>query len=154
MEAPDFAPFPKLSRLFREVIITEKIDGTNSQVMVLEDGRVLAGSRNRWITPGKTTDNHGFAQWVEAHAADLRDGLGVGQHFGEWWGSGIQRGYGQDCKRFSLFNTHRWCDEHPECCDVVPTLYRGIFSERAVKDAMSWLQTHGSSAAPGRGRAS
>ena len=31
-----------------------------------------------------------------------------GRHFGEWWGSGIQRGYGLDEKTFSLFNAYRW----------------------------------------------
>ncbi|KKK96424.1 hypothetical protein LCGC14_2662910, partial [marine sediment metagenome] len=38
--------------------------------------------------------------------------LGVGTHHGEWWGSGIQRRYNLDEKRFSLFNTGRWVDTH------------------------------------------
>jgi hypothetical protein len=149
MSIPEFSPFPKLSRLFREVIITEKIDGTNSQVTVLADGRVLAGSRNRWITPGKTTDNYGFAAWVAENRRELREGLGEGTHFGEWWGQGIQRGYGQDRKRLSLFNVHRWGDKRPACCDVVPLLYRGVFSERAIEDAAAPLLVRGSVAAPG-----
>ena len=32
-----FAPFPKLSRLFRDIVVTEKIDGTNAQVCVLDN---------------------------------------------------------------------------------------------------------------------
>lgn len=122
-DLPEFAPFPKISRLFRPFVVTEKIDGTNASVHVLEDGRVLAASRTRWITP--EADNHGFARWVEEHEEELRVGLGVGSHYGEWWGSGIQRRYGLKEKRFSLFNTARWGDDavRPACCHVVPVLY-------------------------------
>jgi len=146
---PEFRAFPKLSRLFREVVVTEKIDGTNAQVCVLEDGRVLAGSRTRWITP--EDDNFGFAAWVKAHEDELREGLGVGQHFGEWWGSGIQRKYGLDHRRFSLFNVSRWADDEvrPACCHVVPTLYSGPFSEAVVRETAEMLQRSGSIAAPG-----
>lgn len=106
----EFVPFPKIARLSREVVVTEKIDGTNAQVYVSEDGSVMAGSRTKWITPAD--DNHGFARWVHENAAELAK-LGPGSHFGEWWGSGIQRGYGlaRGEKRFSLFNVSRWGDE-------------------------------------------
>ena len=119
----EFTPFPKIARLNREVVVTEKIDGTNAQVYVGEDGTVRAGSRTRWITP--SDDNFGFAQWVANHSDELRL-LGPGAHFGEWWGSGIQRRYGLDHKRFSLFNVHRWGDDsvRPKCCHVVPVLGR------------------------------
>lgn len=46
-----FAAFPSIARLCRDMIVTEKIDGTNAQVHITEDGQVLAGSRSRWITP-------------------------------------------------------------------------------------------------------
>lgn len=39
--------------------LTEKIDGTNAQVYIADDGRVVAGSRTRWISP--EDDNFGFA---------------------------------------------------------------------------------------------
>ena len=80
----EFTEFPKMARLSREVIVTEKIDGTNAQVCIGEDGSMLAGSRTRWITP--QDDNHGFAAWVEAHREELLT-LGPGRHFGEWWGA-------------------------------------------------------------------
>ncbi|MCJ7726507.1 MAG: hypothetical protein MUP76_09000, partial [Acidimicrobiia bacterium] len=48
---------------------------------------------SRWITP--EVDNYGFARWVKDHEEELRTGLGAGLHFGEWWGQGIQRRYGQ-----------------------------------------------------------
>jgi len=148
---PSFVPFPKLYRLFRNVTITEKLDGTNAQVWVSDDlATVHAGSRSRWITPGKQTDNYGFAAWVDQNADDLRK-LGPGHHFGEWWGQGVQRAYCIVGKRFSLFNTFRWKDDavRPACCHVVPTLYSGEFSENYVKYCLTQLEEQGSVASPG-----
>jgi hypothetical protein len=149
--APEFDRFPKIGRLYRTVVVTEKIDGTNAAVGVLDDGRVYAQSRSRLIAPGKSTDNFGFAAWVADHADELRDGLGVGLHFGEWWGLGIQRGYGLEDRRFSLFNTDRWLDVdvRPGCCDVVPVLFIGTYREGCVGDALNHLELNGSVAAPG-----
>jgi hypothetical protein len=150
MTEVEFVPFPKIARLNREVVVTEKIDGTNAQVHVADDGTVTAGSRTRWITP--EADNFGFARWVAEHADELR-ALGPGSHFGEWWGSGIQRGYGllNGEKRFSLFNVHRWSDDaaRPKCCGVVPVLTRGLGVEAAAGVALALLRRHGSIAAPG-----
>lgn len=149
-ELPPFVAFPKIPRLRRTVVITEKIDGTNAQIVVLEDGTVLAGSRNRWLTPEK--DNFGFAKWVKDHEEELRTGLGVGQHFGEWWGLGIQRGYGLDHKRFSLFNVNRWADgraPRPTCCHVVPMLAQHTLSDGLLDGVLEKLRTEGSVAAPG-----
>lgn len=142
----DFVEFPKIARLSREVIVTEKLDGTNAQIFIGDDGSIRAGSRNRWLTAAD--DNFGFARWVEEHSDDLRL-LGPGRHFGEWWGSGIQRRYGLTEKRFSLFNVSRWADERPACCHVVPILYRGNFDTAAVEGCIDHLRSHGSVAAPG-----
>jgi hypothetical protein len=106
-----------------------------------------AGSRTRLITPGKTTDNFGFAAWVYANARELVK-LGPGRHFGEWYGKGIQRGYGLDEKRFALFHTHG-VQELPACVSVVPRLYEGEFNTLVVSDYMHILQTYGSRAVPG-----
>lgn len=143
-----FVEFPKMPRLTREIIVTEKIDGTNAQVFINDDGEILAGSRNRWVTPD--ADNYGFARWVEDHRNELA-ALGPGRHFGEWWGSGIQRRYGLTGgdKRFSLFNVARWGADRPECCSVVPVLYRGLFDTAAIDAALESLRTNGSLAAPG-----
>lgn len=144
-----FEEFPKIARLSRECVITEKIDGTNSQISIDEDGDIMAGSRSRWITPGKSTDNFGFAAWAQDNADELRK-LGPGNHFGEWWGSGIQRGYGLQEKRFSLFNAERWTDDvRPACCSVVPVLYRGPFSTFDVEESVRYLRNYGSVASPG-----
>lgn len=142
----DFVPFPKIPRLKRGCVITEKLDGTNAQIVIDAEGNVRAGSRNRWITPGD--DNYGFARWVYDHEDELR-GLGEGQHFGEWWGNGIQRGYGLKEKRFSLFNSGRWSTDRPACCDVVPVLYAGDFTTNTVDWVLDTLKETGSQAAPG-----
>lgn len=181
----EFQEFPKIARLSREVIVTEKIDGTNAQVFIeelegygylgegcIKQGEglaIYAGSRNRWLT--LEADNFGFARWVSEHADELMVGLGPGRHFGEWWGSGIQRGYGlpKGEKRFSLFNTVRWCNHYeephrietgdpriekyqkclPGCCHLVPELYRGIFSTSIADKFLEALRMEGSQAAHG-----
>ena len=141
-ELPPFEAFESIARLSRNCVISEKIDGTNAQVCVLEDGRVLAGSRTRLITP--EDDNMGFARWVAEHADELRTGLGPGKHYGEWWGSGIQRRCGLKEKRFSLFNAGRWTDDvRPACCHVVPVLFQGIFTSDAVDAALAKLAAEG-----------
>lgn len=144
-----FIEFPKLARAARQCHVTEKIDGTNAQVFIGEDGTIKAGSRNRWITP--TDDNFGFAAWVEANRDELLK-LGPGRHYGEWWGHGIQRGYSlpKGERRFSLFNVARWsANPVPSCCHVVPELYRGLFSSDQIDKAMALLREAGSFAAPG-----
>ena len=155
---PEFVEFPKIARLSREIIVTEKIDGTNGVIYVGEDGEIAVGLRSQWImTRAKGgADNFGFASWAEQHAEELRT-LGPGRHYGEWWGSGIQRGYGlpKGEKRFSLFNVARW-DENfpgalprPACCYVVPVLYRGPFLTDAIEAELTALKNGGSRAAPG-----
>ena len=142
----DFVAFPKIARYSRECVITEKLDGTNAQVTITEYGDMLFGSRTRWITP--EDDNYGFARWATGNKDELMK-LGPGSHFGEWWGQGIQCGYGLKEKRFSLFNTARWTDWHPECCHVVPVIVSGMFCSELVSTAMERLRTLGSVAAPG-----
>ena len=163
-----FVEFPKIARLSRACLISEKIDGTNATICIVEDGQFLTGSRTRWITP--EDDNHGFSRWAHANRDELMK-LGVGTHRGEWWGSGINRAYGlkNGEKRFSLFNVSRWClhghtparivmedpriekfqDILPACCGLVPVLYSGIFTTEACDNALEWLKANGSSASPG-----
>jgi len=147
----EFKEFPKIARLNREVIVTEKLDGTNACVIVSDDGLQLAAqSRSKLITP--TDDNYGFAKWVQANATELLR-LGPGHHFGEWWGQGIQRNYGLTEKRFSLFNTSRWGDDatRPACCHVVPVIVHGAPTEsfKVADEALTMLTVEGSFAAPG-----
>lgn len=146
----EFEAFGKIPRLSREMTITEKIDGTNGCIFIGEDGEFLVGSRTRWITPEQ--DNYGFARWATANRDELLR-LGPGRHFGEWWGSGIQRGYGLTGgeKRFSLFNTHKWSDAavRPFCCSVVPVLHQGPFDQARINGVLDVLNSRGSAAALG-----
>ena len=160
----EFEAFNKIPRLSREIVITEKIDGTNAQVAIfnhdaltseelitphirLGDWVIFVGSRTIWLT--EHTDNKGFFAWVYPHALELVEGLGEGRHYGEWWGQGIGRKYGLNEKRFSLFNTSRWTENLPACCHVVPELYRGDFTTEAISTQIERLRTLGSVVAPG-----
>jgi len=186
-----FEPFTKISRLSRPIIITEKIDGSNAQLhiqthaefeaehpevldlchpyaehFIQDDTYIMhVGSRKRWLGPAKAEDHFGLYKWAEEHFAELCLDLGPGRHYGEWWGRGIQRNYGLDEKRFSLFNTSRWYDTHyeipdgippegtspaPGCCYVVPviSLYN-VFATPVIDSALSLLRDFGSHAAPG-----
>ncbi len=164
----EFQPFEKIARYQRELIITEKLDGTNAQIHILpmtelhasdmrclaaHEGMVMfAGSRKRYIcpenyTPAGGTDNFSFAWWVQMNARDLFT-LGEGRHYGEWYGAGIQRGYGLEEKRFALFNVNRWGDHNPNtpsCCEVV-TRITGEEGEFIfdVNEAMAMLEMYGS----------
>ena len=137
----EFQAFNKIPRLSRDMLITEKIDGTNAQVYIIkykdlfatiepeeniitamkemnefiakycmykvyssDETDILymfAGSRRRWLDCSSEGDNFGFGKWVKANAESLIQ-LEEGRHFGEWYGKGIQRGYGLDEKRFAL----------------------------------------------------
>lgn len=161
----EFKSFQKIARLSRDMVITEKLDGTNAQILINDHGTYV-GSRNRWILPND--DNYGFAAWVADHLEELQQ-LGPGHHFGEWWGKGINRGYGLSEKRFSLFNTRRWhaygdtpktyptqdpristtTTELPQCCHLVPILYEGVFDTNYVNSTLTLLGAIGSKAAPG-----
>lgn len=187
MSLKDFRPFPKIPRWKRNVVITEKIDGTNAQIYIEQVDPVTqaeryddcmrlakagivtaieltqngtkyvrfleAASRTRWISPGGKNDNFGFAGWVFANAPELAQ-LGPGEHFGEWWGHGIQRGYGlpQGDRRFSLFNVKRFAEVRPACCAIVPVMYEGPLAMQGGEDAADWcmrrLKFAGSQAAP------
>jgi hypothetical protein len=164
-----FESFKKIPRFSRKIIITEKIDGTNGQIYIHETGvytipdsnclyrfetiltdtclDLYVGSRSRWIVP--ESDNFGFATWVKENAKELIK-LGPGRHYGEWWGKGIQRGYGLSDKRFSLFNVERWNNKNaPACCNVVPVLYEGNFNTTEIESVLNELKECGSVAAPG-----
>ena len=181
-----FKEFPKIPRLRRNITVTEKIDGTNACVRVVpvDDLRdadhgpvavvgsggdllaIYAQSRTRLITP--EDDNFGFAAWVHENAEKLAVILGPGDHYGEWWGSKIQRTYGRTGangradRTFSLFNAGRWGaggDAQPlgntviaqkaaevglDEIGVVPVLYRGPWSDVMIQECLDALRLGGS----------
>jgi len=155
-----FEKFPSLTRFSHGWTITEKLDGSNACVVIVQANEVAAGqvpaeaklfysaatdlvvlaqSRKNLIFPGKTTDNFGFAQFVKDNAEEFVAKLGEGRHFGEWVGKGVnKRGYNLDQKRFVLFNTHRWTGaDLPERVDVVPVLAEGYIDIDATEDRIA-----------------
>ena len=190
-----FVEFKKIPRLSRDVIITEKLDGSNGQICIFsletikkelpddyargewfekyclyahpenphveekDNLYLFAASRNRWLNVGKQNDNHAFAYWVKEHGAELVM-LGEGRHFGEFYGKGIQRGYGLEEKRWALFNVGKWQNKNlplvdekqkypPSCCEVVPILYEGVFCTEQINEILTHLEVQGSVAVPG-----
>lgn len=133
-DSVEFKSWPKIGRENPfKVTISEKMDGTNSCI-IIEDGEVVGvQSRKRLITP--EDDNYGFAAWVKENNDDLLS-LGDGYHYGEWAGLGIQKNpHCLDKKELFLFNTFRWNPNNPnrpKCCNVVPILFEGILEESMV----------------------
>jgi hypothetical protein len=170
----EFQKWPSIPRMSKErVTVTEKIDGSNAAIrirpLLIDDDRtdqvdtvsidgvhwtVWAQSRSRFLQPTKQGDNFGFARWVYDNAVELVNILGHGDHYGEWWGSGIQRGYGLKEKRFSLFNAPRWNEVlHPTEARsvvpnlyIVPTLFAGSFYDMDLTALRDDLTKHGSKA--------
>jgi hypothetical protein len=141
MLSVEFKKFRSIPRLERRMVVTEKIDGTSSQLYI-KDREIICGSRNRWITT--EDDNHGFAKWVEDNRIQIIDELGEGQHFGEFWGGNIQRGYGVKEKSFSLFSYDRYKDLNLSLCKIVPVLYEGDFNTFLIDEALKDLSANGS----------
>lgn len=130
MEFKSFNKIPRVSN--NAIIITEKIDGTNALIAISNKGDFYTGSRNRWLTP--EDDNYGFSKWANENKEELME-LGPGYHYGEWYGLGIQRGYGLEEKRFMLFDVHRWVNiTAPKCCEVATIL------GSSMKDAKEILE--------------
>jgi hypothetical protein len=154
----DYPKFGSIARRYREITITEKIDGTNGLISInkceddpeklglcMGEFHIRAGSRNRWLTP--EDDNFGFARWVHEHRESLVADLGEGMHYGEWWGLGIQRGYGLKEKRFSLFNVKRWYGikfDTPNLSTVPVIFDQCANTDVNIRAALSLLQEHGS----------
>lgn len=175
MTTDKYPKFGSISRRYRPITVTEKIDGTNGLIHIqrcedddeklglcLGNGfHIHAGSRNRWLD--LDDDNHGFARWVIENAHALVTDLGEGHHYGEWWGSGINRGYGltKGEKRFSLFNVGRWTNEDERLglqypvfstpnLGVVPVLeWEKPNSDALIQNVLADLKARGSFAADG-----
>lgn len=147
----EFKGFPKIHRYSRNVVVTEKLDGTNAAVIIHEGKLVGTQSRSRLITP--EDDNYGFARWAQDNKDMVESTLGIhdGHHFGEWWGQGIQRNYGMNRKIFSLFNVARWghLKDDIDQISCVPTIWTGAMDELNPQMILNNLWLTGSVAAPG-----
>lgn len=131
----EFKSFQKLPRLNEEhMYISEKIDGTNAQIMIYEDFEedntkhkifIEAEDKYGWEKSNETLKGAKSVRKMKIGSRNrwitLEDDnfgfarwcktheaelikLPVGRHYGEWWGNGIQRTYGMKEKKLSLFN--------------------------------------------------
>lgn len=159
MHFESYQKIEQIGRLY--MTITQKIHGSNAQILIesvahewqpaecgYQDYNVIAGSRTRWLTPDD--DNYGFAQWVMDNRYELIEKLGVGRHYGEWCGKGINAGEGLIEKHFVLFNWHKFRTMPlPSRVMTVPLLYSGKFSFNAINEVMEDLKQTGSKLVPG-----
>lgn len=146
----DFKKWPKIKRFLDiEMIITQKLDGSNAQILFEDDGPSrdfvwCAGSRNKYILDFNK-DNFGFAAWVKENSITLYEVLGPGRHYGEWCGPGIQTGEGLQERKFFSFNTSLEVPEEAKhLIEPVPLLYQGRFSIQAIRQALKDLNNNGS----------
>lgn len=164
MSYPSFPSIERLENL--HCVITEKIDGTNGLIEYWIDSnpnhfpycQVRFGSRNRYITT--TDDNSGFANFFFSHKSRILEIIGNLEEpptqsiriYGEWFGKGIQRGYGLDQKYFMPFSSF-WAEKMIEA--GIPNikepaiLYTGKFIEAEVDHQMGILKFDGSHVVPG-----
>lgn len=157
----EFKSFEKISKFSGiAMTITQKIHGTNAQIRIYEEElpgsrsgekiiKCQASSRTRDIFVGD--DNFGFARYVKDNEAEIIEKLGLGTHFGEWAGPGINSGEGLSEKTFIIFNHYRFPPERPlpKQMMVVPVLYTGHYDYVSVVQTMDKLKEEGSRLSPG-----
>ena len=174
----DFQKFRKIPRLKKDCTITEKLDGSNAQVVIMDYNTIEENSPYENLgydiieefvcaySLSKQGEYYMFAgsrsRWLGTSKQDDNYGfakwaqgnaeelfkLGSGRFYGEWMGQGIQRNYGLKEKKFVLFNAKR-VEELPKCCEVVPILYEGKFSTKIVDNCLFNLEKNGSYFVPG-----
>lgn len=145
----EYPSYKSIPRLYKKVVITEKVDGTNAVIQISPNGEMKVGSRNRWLTLGD--DNFGFAKWAFANKKELLK-LGEGTWYGEWFGEGIQRTYGLNTKHLALFRSNLGIKGFPDndkltdgvVVEWVPVLYEGKYEPNTIKEVMEKLSSNGS----------
>lgn len=148
----DFKKFQKIEHIGKLFMtITQKIHGSNAQILIYEeDGKLelKTGCRTRWITP--EADNFGFSSFVHDNKSEFIEKLGLGRHFGEWAGPGINSGEGLKEKTLFLFNTFRYEGKLlPSRVRIIPELHSGKFSHEVIDNIFNHLKTYGSKAVEG-----
>ena len=138
----EFKAWPKIARgKGQHVTISEKLDGTNACVIIIDGELTGVQSRKRLLT--LDNDNYGFCKWAYENKEKLEE-LGDGYHYGEWYGEGIQKNHHKkDGKYFALFNTFRWTETPLPIelnLEIVPILYVGPVDDINIENAMLSLE--------------
>jgi len=152
----DFIKFDKIQSFDGiHVEITQKINGTNAQIFIYEDEngdkQLKCGSRERWLSPGKSTDNFGFCEFVYARRDEFIDKLGLGRHYGEWAGPGIQLGEGLSEKQLFLFDWKKFKNLEMDRVSIVPILFSDVTHSPIARmfSSFDYLRNNGSFLSPG-----
>lgn len=150
----EFKKFGKLAHLDNiRVRITQKIDGTNAQIVISPEGELLACSKNRVLT--EHSDNYNFYKFCMENKQVLIDFLGVGRHYGEWAGPKINSGEGLTENTLVLFDYWKYKDQQMplEQLTHVPILLDQTLDHVLMYDAINTtnrdLQLKGSKLVPG-----
>lgn len=158
-ESPTLEKYPHIDNLtsnsdlylLKEVVVTEKVDGTNARFGLCE-GQFLVGGRN--IIFGPNDDPFGFHSWViesdiEARVRRAIPDCQTVTIFGEWFGPGIQKGidYGTE-RRFAGFDicfANGWADPYRARdffakmeLPTVPVVYRGPMEQEYIDNLRGW----------------
>lgn len=149
-----FKPFSKIMRIDNITMsITQKIHGTNAQIFIDNEKNIYVSSRNRLLSV--YDDNVGFCRFVIYNKDYLIEHLGVGRHYGEWAGKGINNGEGLSINKLFLFNWKRFInnglediEKHPQI-GFVPVLYNGGLDLEKIEQTMTSLKENGSYISPG-----
>jgi hypothetical protein len=168
---PLFRSFSSIPRWSKGVAVSEKIDGTNAQIHIVQygdeefdfdghawlaiaknferDQYMLVASRNKYIMLDQ--DNQGFGNWCLANVAELWK-LGPGRHYGEWAGPGIQKNpLNLEEKRLFMFNP-KWVDQGPSCVEIAPVLAE-CMDAGDIDQLMADLKRNGTQVEGGKGQA-
>ncbi len=148
----EYKHYPKINRPRNiRVVITQKIDGSNGQIIIQEDGTLTCASRNRVLS--LEDDNHGFARWCKDHEQVLVEFLGPGIHYGEWAGPKINSGEGLTEKKFVLFSWWDRKDTSIPSLTYVPLLVEcnleTVQSNNLIIESLRDLKENGSKLVPG-----
>lgn len=138
----EFIKFNSIKRRCNEkVTITEKINGTNSCIIV-KDG-LIVGTQSRNLILTLKDDNAGFCRFVTENKETLEKFLDDGYHYGEWAGEKIQ-GNTQDIqgKKLFLFDYFRYDRSlFPEQVTCVDVLYKGDLNNDTIYNVMEDLRS-------------
>lgn len=84
--------YPKTKRVGSDdsnIIVTEKLDGSNLGIFKLNNKLVIAQRNHVFIYPDEKPDYKGLVNWLEENSQHLLDNLHEGSgFFGEWIGMG------------------------------------------------------------------
>lgn len=109
--------YGKTSRLSKQIVVTEKLDGSNL-IFLKKDGKIHVATRN-YIYPLEGIEQYkdrlykGLCEWLQENKFDMPEGTVL---MGEWMGMG--RKYKRQFKKFNLFAVGKYQNDQ-----LIETIY-------------------------------